>query len=144
MSETERIAHALTERTLPKGEWTHHAHLRAGLWHVWHHGADEALTLLRQRIKAYNESVGTANTDAAGYHETMTRFYVTLIEVFLDGEDRSEPLDMIANRLIADRGDRELPLRYYSQEILFSTTARRGWLAPDLTALPQRSSSEQS
>jgi len=69
MSETERIAHALTDRTLPKSEWTHHAHLRAGLWHV-----------------------------------------VTLIESFLDGQDRSEPLDVIAERLIADYGDRDLPL----------------------------------
>jgi len=144
MSETERIAHALTDRTLPKSEWTHHAHLRAGLWHVWHHGATEALTLLRERITAYNESVGTANTDTSGYHETITGLYVTLIESFLDGQDRSEPLDVIADRLIADYGDRDLPLRHYSRAVLFSPPARRGWVAPDLMALPKRSSSGRS
>jgi hypothetical protein len=31
MTETERIAKGVIERTLPKAAWTHHAHLRAGL-----------------------------------------------------------------------------------------------------------------
>ena len=131
MSETERIAHALTERTLPKGEWTHHAHLRAGLWHVWHHGADGAVPLLRERITAYNASVGTANTDTSGYHETITRFYVIVIAGFLDGVDRAERLDAVADRLIAVHGDPALPLRYYSKRTLFSTAARRAWVEPD-------------
>jgi carbonic anhydrase len=131
MSETERIAHALTERTLPKGEWTHHAHLRAGLWHVWHHGADDAVPLLRERITAYNASVGTANTDTSGYHETMTRFYVMVIAAFLDGVDRAERLDAVADRLIAVHGDPALPLRYYTKRTLFSTAARRAWVEPD-------------
>ena len=144
MSETERIANALTDRTLPKAEWTHHAHLRAGLWHVRRYGASSALTLLRDRIKAFNESVGTLNTDTSGYHETMTQLYVTLIEAFLDGQAPSEPLDTIADRLIANYGDRELPLRYYSRAVLFSAPARCGWIPPDLMALPQRSSSAQS
>jgi len=39
MTETERVASALIDRTLPKAEWTHEAHLRAGLWHVQAHGA---------------------------------------------------------------------------------------------------------
>ncbi|HEX8027966.1 MAG TPA: carbonate dehydratase [Vicinamibacterales bacterium] len=130
MSETERIARGLTERTLPKAEWTHHAHLRAGLWHVWHHG-DEALALLRDRISRYNESVGTANTDTSGYHETITRLYVTVIAAFLAGVDRALPLDALAERLIAEHGDPGLPLRHYSKRLLFSAAARRGWVEPD-------------
>ena len=34
---------ALDDRTLPKADWTHHAHLRAGLWHVLEHGPFEAM-----------------------------------------------------------------------------------------------------
>ena len=132
MTETERIAQGLIDRTLPKAEWTHHAHLRAGLWHVMQHGAVPALELLRARIRAYNESVGTANTDSSGYHETITRFYVIVIDRFLSTADRSLDMDALADRLIAAHGDRRLPLHHYSESRLFSPVARRSWVEPDL------------
>jgi hypothetical protein len=132
LSVTERIALGMTACTLPKAEWTHHAHLRAGLWHVLSFGEEPALVLLRERITRYNASVGTANTDTSGYHETLTRFYVGLIASFVRGRDRSAPLDVLAAALIAEHGDRELPLRFYSRERLFSVEARHGWIEPDL------------
>jgi len=132
MTETERVARALIDRTLPKAEWTHEAHLLTGLWHVHAHGAVAALPLLRQRISAYNESVGTANTGTAGYHETITRFYVTVIDRFLATADRTRELDVLARELIASYGDRRLPLHHYSEGRLFSPVARRSWVEPDL------------
>jgi hypothetical protein len=132
VTETERVARGLIDRTLPKGEWTHHAHLRAGLWHVMQHGAVAALELLRARITAYNESVGTANTDSSGYHETITRFYVIVIDRFLSAADRSLDVDALADQLIAAHGDRRLPLHHYSESRLFSPVARRSWVEPDL------------
>ena len=105
MSETERIARALIDRSLPKADWTHHAHLRAGLWHVLEHGPFEAMERLRARICAYNESVGTANTDTSGYHETITRFYVVIIDRFLSTVDRTADPDVMADLLIAQYGE---------------------------------------
>ena len=130
--DTERIAQRLIDRTLPKIEWTHEAHLRAGLWHVLHHGPAAALELLRTRIAAYNESVGTPNTDTSGYHETITHFYVIVIGGFLAAADRTLSIDQLATRLIAEHGDRQLPLRYYSEQCLFSVAARQSWIEPDL------------
>jgi len=135
MTETERVARGLIERTLPKAEWTHEAHLRAGLWHVLHHGAPAALDLLRERISRYNESVGTANTDTSGYHETITRFYVTLIDRFLATADRGAPIDDLAAQLLDAHGDRRLPLRFYSETRLFSPVARRSWVEPDIRSI---------
>jgi len=132
LSETARIAQGLIDRTLPKVEWTHHAHLRAGLWHVREHGPIEALDLLRTRISVYNESVGTANSDTSGYHETITRFYVTVIDRFLASADQSLDLDRLAEQLIKACGDRRLPLHHYSESRLFSPVARRSWVEPDL------------
>jgi len=132
ISETERIALGLIDRTLPKTEWTHHAHLRAGLWHVHQHGPFVALDLLRVRISKYNESVGTANTDSSGYHETLTRFYIVVIDRFLTAADRSMDLDALAEQLIALHGDRRLPLHHYSEARLFSVVARRAWVESDL------------
>jgi hypothetical protein len=135
MTETDRVARGLIDRTLPKAEWTHEAHLRAGLWHVLRHGAPAALHLLRERISRYNESVGTPNTESSGYHETLTRFYVTVIARFLAAHDRSLPVDDLATRLIADYGDRRLALRCYSESRLFSPVARRSWVEPDIKSI---------
>ena len=60
-----------------------------------------ALSQLRQGITRYNESVGTANTDSSGYHETLTSFYVDLIARFLDQSDRTQSLDALASALDA-------------------------------------------
>jgi len=136
--DTEALVRAFVDRTLPREQWTHHAHLRVGLWHVLAFGEAEAVNRLRERIRGYNETVGTANTDASGYHETLTVFYVRMIAAFAASEDRPEAGSAAGAeaRLLAELGDRDLPLRYYSRERLFSTEARRRWLAPDLRPLP--------
>jgi hypothetical protein len=130
-SETDRVARGLIERTLPKGEWTHHAHLRAGLWHVLRYSDAVALELLRERIRAYNQATGVANTLSTGYHETITRFYVVMIRAFLRSTDATLPIDILAETLIEHIGERDLPLRYYSKEVLFSPEARTAWVEPD-------------
>lgn len=132
MNETECLVSGFLDLTLPKAEWTHHAHLRVGLWHLLHHPEAEALALLRVRISHYNESVGGQNTDTSGYHETITRFYVRVIAAFVARVDREQPLDELAEELIAEHGDKELPLRWYTKERLFSVAARLGWVEPDL------------
>lgn len=133
---TAALVHAWVAGTLPKAEWTHEAHLRVGLWHVATLGPVVALSQLRQGITRYNESVGTANTDSSGYHETLTSFYVDLIARFLDQSDRTQSLDALASALVDRYGDRDLALRVYSRDRLFSTAARRGWLPPDLVPAP--------
>lgn len=134
-SETGRIARAFCDRTLPKAEWTHAAHLRVGLWHLLQFPADHALDLLRDRIQAYNIASGGANTDSSGYHETITRFYVWQIDRFVNQADLAASLDELAGQLLEQHGDRELPLRYWSRDRLMSRDARRDWVAPDLRPL---------
>lgn len=131
-AQTERMACEFIALTLPKAEWTHHAHLRVGLWHALRYPDSVALDLLRDRIRAYNESTGVANTASAGYHETITRFYLGVIRNFLESVDPRRPADELAQELIARCGDRDLPLRHYTRERLYSTEARLGWMAPDL------------
>jgi len=143
---TATLVAAFLARTLPKPAWTHVAHLRVGLWHVRRLGEIGALSALRERIRAYNDAVGTANTESSGYHETLTVFYVRLIADFLEraGAAADGADEEFEARLIADCGARELPLRYYSRERLFSVEARRGWVTPDLKPLPEPSVSTES
>jgi phosphoribosylanthranilate isomerase len=136
-SGTARLVAALLDRTLPKAEWTHHAHLRAGLWMVRTYGAEAAVARLRVAIRNYNVAVGGENTDSAGYHETLTRAYVHWIAHFLASDDSgATDLDVAGDALIARYGDRELPYHYWSRERLMSVEARRAWIPPDLAPLP--------
>ena len=114
LTPTATLVAAFLSRTLPKPAWTHVAHLRVGLWHVHRFGEAGAVTALRERIPAYNEAVGTANTDSSGYHETLTVFYVRLIADFLEraGAAADGADEELEARLIADYGARELPLEY--------------------------------
>ena len=136
---TDALVAAFLARTLPKSGWTHVAHLRVGLWHVCRFGEEGALARLRDGIRAYNEAVGTANTDSSGYHETLTVFYVRVIADFLQHAASTDgaPDALLEAELIATRGGRELPLEYYSRDRLFSVDARKGWVAPDLKPLPE-------
>jgi len=123
------------QRTLPKAEWTHAAHLQVGLWHVLHYAPEEALWRLREGICRLNESHGTANTDEGGYHETITRFYVLWIGQFARQRGPERGFDALAKELVAAAGDNKTPLQYYSSQTLFSKAARLGWVEPDLKPL---------
>lgn len=122
--------------TLPRDEWTHAAHLRVGAWHVHHHGAGEALALLRARIRRLNEHHGTSNTATGGYHETITAAYVRLIEEFLATFARDVPLEARVDALLAGPfGERLVLLRFWSKEALGSPRARAAWVDPDVRPL---------
>lgn len=134
-SEIDRLAAGFRDLTLPKAAWTHEGHLKVGLWFLLRHPPDEAMELLRDGIQRYNVATGVPNTDTGGYHETVTRFYVTVIGAFVASADRTRPPDELATELIRDFGDRELPFRYWSREVFASTQARREWVEPDVRPL---------
>ncbi len=81
----EELVQGFLRGDLPRARWSHRAHLPVGLWHLQRYTADQALGLLRQRIRRYNTAVGVANTDHSGYHETLTRFYLEAIQAELSG-----------------------------------------------------------
>ena len=129
------VAHFLA-RTLPKAEWTHQAHLAVGAWHVDRYGPDEALTCLRDGIRALNDSHGTINSASSGYHETITRAYVRLIAGFFAGCADLPLPERVAGLIGGSVGERDALLRYYSRETLLSAQARAEWVEPDVHPLP--------
>jgi hypothetical protein len=118
--------------TLPKPRWTHQAHLLVGLWYLSKHTAEEALDIVRRRIRAYNEAVGTPNTDHSGYHETLTRFYLKGIRTHMERHRELSMTDSLALLLKTPLARSDWPLSYYSRRQLFSRRARHEWVAPDL------------
>ena len=132
---TDRLVEAFLSRTLPKEEWTHEAHLKVGLWHLLHYSPSESIKRLRQSIKQYNVACGIENTETQGYHETITRFYVWLIDRFVQQTNCSGSIDLLGDELINRYGDKSLVFKYYSRDRLMSKQARLNWVEPDLKPL---------
>lgn len=127
------VARGLLDRTLPKVEWTHEAHLAACLCLLREHDEIVPERDLPGLISAYNEAVGGQNTDEAGYHETLTQLYIKAVRAFAETLPADMALAEAANALLASPiAPRNWPLCFYSRERLFSVAARQGWVEPDL------------
>ncbi|HEU4704553.1 MAG TPA: hypothetical protein VFS45_02425 [Sphingomicrobium sp.] len=136
-AEVVRIGEGLLDRSLPRPDWTHEAHLAATLWLLTRRPDVDVDRELPGLIRRYNESVGGVNSDTEGYHETITRVFLHGIRLFLAEADLDEPLhDLVNQLLLSPMGRRDWPLRFYSPARLFSLEARRKFVPPDLAALP--------
>jgi hypothetical protein len=136
-AEIEHLGEGLLARTLTREEWTHEAHLAATTYLLTRRPDIDVDRALPGIIRAFNESVGGVNDDTQGYHETITRVFLHGVRLFLAEADLHEPLHELVNELLmSPMGHRDWPLRFYSDERLFSVEARRHFVPPDLAALP--------
>lgn len=118
--------------TLPREEWTHAAHLTVALWHLLQFDWPEAVARVRRGIKRYDAAHGVRATPTGGYHETLTLFWLRAVRAFLEAErNEARALVRLANDLAATH-DKNLPLKHYTRELLFSPEARAAWVEPDL------------
>lgn len=130
------IARGLIARDLPRASWTHEAHLAAIVCILVEHPDIDADINMRAIISGYNAAVGGVNDDTQGYHDSMTHVWIKVARAYCAAHP-GLPLIDLANGLIASAdGDRNVPLRYYSRDRLFSVQARREFIAPDLAPLP--------
>ena len=123
------------DRTLPAEKWTHEAHLTTAVWFLANHPKNEAICYLRSGIISYNVSVGGQNTPTGGYHETITLFWIEIIDRFVREHPDLKLPELCNAFLSSDFASKDLPMRYYSRELLFSTRARAVWVEPDLEEL---------
>jgi len=136
ITDLDDFARQFVAKEISKRLWTHGAHLAIGLWHVDRYGPDEALRRLRDGIRSLNEHHGTANTESAGYHETVTRAQVALLADYLSRSNASAPLiERYAQLMASALADRSVLLRFYSREHLMSNHARAVWVEPDLAPI---------
>ncbi len=131
------VGEGLIARRLPREEWTHEAHLAATTYLILNHPQIDLDAELPGLIRRYNESVGGVNDDTQGYHETITRAYLRGVRLFLEEADTGRPIHELVNELLmSPMGRRDWPLRFWSRDLLMSVDARRGWVEPDLAAMP--------
>ena len=130
-AEIESLVRAFEDGSLPRSGWTHREHLTVALWYLRHHPREEATGRIREGIRRFNLSHG----NTTGYHETITLAWVAVIARFLADRDERQPLWRLVVGLLEQCGDKDYLLQFYSNNVLMSDEARRGWVPPDLRPL---------
>lgn len=130
------LVHGFLACALPKTAWTHAAHWAVAIWLLSNRSPADVAKQMPDMIRAYNESVGTENSDHSGYHDTITQASIRAAQKFLALRP-GEPLFLVSNALMrSPLGNPNWLLTYWSRELLFSVQARHEWLEPDLQRLP--------
>ena len=130
--EIDEFLTAFEAGTLPKERWTHGAHLLGGACYVYRLGQAGAIHHMRTCVRRYNEAVGGKNTATSGYHETITVFWIKVLDTLLrDAQpiSRAEFAELAVERFASQR---DLFRRFYDFDVIASTEARAEWIAPTL------------
>lgn len=131
-----RIGEGLLDRTLPRDDWTHEAHLAACHWIVTERPDIDPERDMRAIISGYNEAVGGANDDTQGYHETITQCFIRAVRAHFPEVEGKALVERVNALLTSPYGRRDWPLHHYSREHLFSVAARLAFVSPDRAPLP--------
>lgn len=126
------LVKAFEDRTLTLSEWTHTSQLAVGFFYCRLLPFAVAKNMMRDGIVWLNDRHGVENTEDSGYHETLTVFWLKRVWNYLDEHQATFSLANVANDLIEKYKDPDLPLKYYSRDVLFSAAARRDYVPPDL------------
>lgn len=129
--EGRRIARGLLEANFPASDFHHREHCLASACLIIDQPAVAWERDLPGIIRRYNLAMGGANTDEAGYHDTLTQFFLAEIRRFLAVHACLDPAAACRALLDSPIGSRDHALTFYSRERLYSPAARLGFVAPD-------------
>lgn len=133
----ECLALRLIDRSLPKREWTHAGHFAAALWLTRYRPCLTIPDEIRTIITRYNDATHTANTDTSGYHHTVTLASMRATADCLTSFSADTPLHIVLHSLLeSEFGHPGWLLAYWERATLFSVTARRKWVEPDIMPIP--------
>ena len=138
LASEENLAHFLASFAaciLPKEQFSHAGHVTVAASYLFQSSAADVLPRIRAAIRAFNESVGGANTETAGYHETLTIFWLRIVENHLAETHPASQLEAARGAVAAFASQSSLFKTYYSGDIVADRTARREWVAPNLRPL---------
>ena len=117
--------------TIARADWWHAEHLTVALYYLLHHDFETASTKMRAGIFNLLKSFEVNLAKEMPYHETLTIFWMRTIADFLGSKNKNSIVEL-TNELLETSGDKDLPLKFYSRERLFSDEARARFVEPDL------------
>jgi hypothetical protein len=130
----EQFLAAFTAGKIANQDFHHRDHLRLAWIQIQRLGLERASDTVARAIRRFAARHGHADR----YHETMTRFWVRVVDM---GINRHTTLGF--DGLLAAEPhllDKNLPYRHWSRERMGSDEARRHWVEPDTRPIPRSSS----
>jgi hypothetical protein len=108
-------------------EFTHARHLTVACRYLCTLAAEQALNQMRSGLLRF-----TAHHGKQGYHETITRFWLRLIEDCLRQLPPGMTVVEKVNAVVGLYPSKETLFEYYTREHVMSEIAKREWVEPDL------------
>mgnify|MGYP003663477785 CR=1 FL=1 len=119
----------------PLSKWHHRDHIKLAYLYLCRYSFDEALARIRGGIKAHNAAHQLQDLPASGYHETVTRAWLSLVQFVIGEYGRSVNADDFYESHPELSQKKTLRL-FYSRERIMSPEAKASFCKPDLTAFP--------
>ena len=129
--EVESVVRGFETCTTPETDFPHRAHLTVATCYLTNATVAEALQKMRASILNFLDHYGIEGK----YNETITLFWLIVVDQFLQSQDSKLSLLERTNAVIEALSDSRLMFEYYSEELLWSKEAVRAWVAPDLKPL---------
>jgi hypothetical protein len=101
-AEVPELVRAFEAATIPASEFTHVAHIAVAVSYLAQSPSDEALERIRKNIRAFAAHHGANNL----YHETLTTFWMRLLDHVARTQDVDLPLWRRINLIVARWGSR--------------------------------------
>lgn len=115
----------------PLDRWHHSDHIRLAYLYLIAHGFDGAMERLRTGIRRHNAAHGIVDAPTMGYHETMTRAWLTLVKMMVEeyGASSDGEAFVAAHPELSQKKTLRL---FYSKDLFMSARAKVEWVEPDL------------
>ncbi|MGI8788528.1 MAG: hypothetical protein ACR2HG_12290 [Pyrinomonadaceae bacterium] len=118
---------------IAREDWHHAEHLTVACYYAFHHSFEEAAGKMRDGIFNLLKSFEIDLSKEMPYHETLTIFWMKIIFGVVQNKNGASFLETV-NRVLEIGDDKDLPLKFYSRERLFSDEARRNFIESDLSS----------
>jgi hypothetical protein len=126
-AEVATLVDAFEAATIPSSQFTHAAHIAVALSYLDKLPLPSALARMRKKILQFAER----NHQVDLYHETLTTFWMRLLDHLAKNHYVDAPLWRRINLIVAHWGTAAPVEAHYSRELIKSKTAREGWIPPD-------------
>jgi hypothetical protein len=126
-AEVATLVEAFEAATIPPSQFTHAAHIAVALSYLDKWPLAAALARMREKLfqfTAHNHLVDL-------YHETLTTFWMRLLDHLVSNHYRELPLWRRINLIVARWGTARPVEAHYSREVIKSKAARQEWVPPD-------------
>ena len=130
-AEIATLVDAFETASIPPSQFTHAAHIAVALNYLAHSPLAEAQARMRGMLLRF-----TAHHHVDVYHETLTTFWMRLLDHVASKHYGDVPLWRRVNLIVARWGNSAPVEAHYSSEIIKSRAARESWIAPDRLPLP--------